>query len=69
MKRNKQTFLLSQDLYIRLVTSPGYNGNLPETAEHSIKMAATYFEVLDKKQALMSGGAREALNTPIADSG
>jgi len=61
MKLDKDTYLLSQDLYIRFVTAPNYEGNDSQTAVNCIRQANAFFDQWEAMQLQLSAAAAQAM--------
>jgi hypothetical protein len=65
MKLDKETYLLSMDIYIRLITLPSYKGNDSQTATTSIRQAVTYLDQWEAMQRQVATAATEAVAKPL----
>jgi cell division protein FtsN len=63
MKLDKDTYLLAQDLFIRLVTNPSYEGNDAQTAVSCIRQANAFFAQWDAMQEQVKAAATQAVET------
>jgi hypothetical protein len=61
MKLDKEVYLLSMDIYIRLITLPSYKGNDAQTATTAIKQAVTYIDQWDAMQRQVATAATQAV--------